>query len=488
MRSATTLLSMVIRAAICATVSCIPMTLYAGGFWKLATNEFWTGAGTCQSQYPDWAGQGSTRIKMLDSSTNYFHLQEYDSSYTDRKVTYKLSWSGPPDFLSPGELVPLSLKIEVEQAVYVGNYFALGANAFGGSTTVRTNNGDFNFKAGDVASAQNTQDRAPSDVGRTMSASDTYQISISTTPNSACTIGRRYTYNWNPVPTGVPVCTLTASPAVVAVGSSSTLTASCSPAATSYVWSGSGLATNASSGKVLPTEPTRYSVVGTNSLGSGNPSSAVVYVCNQSPSINYAGVDLTGTSGNDQIRSGISADTIDGGSGIDTVIYNCNKNAFTITKTTSGWAVSSNAEGSDMLVNIERIQFGDQTLALDITGNAGQAYRIYQAALNRVPDSGGLKFWIGAMDSGVSLKDVAAGFMNSQEFKSLYGASPTNEDFVTKLYTNILHRSPDPGGYAYWVNALNNKIITQVEAIVFLSESSENQAGVLNAIINGIGY
>jgi hypothetical protein len=76
--------------------------------------------------------------------------------------------------------------------------------------------------------------------------------------------------------------------------------------------------------------------------------------------------------------------------------------------------------------------------------------------------------------------------MTSDEFKTQYGANPKNEDFVTKLYTNILHRTPDAGGYAYWVNALNTKVISQAEALVFLSESTENQAGVINAIINGI--
>jgi hypothetical protein len=272
---------------------------------------------------------------------------------------------------------------------------------------------------------------------------------------------------------------------VLSAGASALLTASCSPSATSYSWTNANLG-NLDTATVFPTAPTTYTVTGSNAAGSGNEASATVYVCNTPPSESHPGLTLTGSTGAEHFASGIANDSIDGAAGVDTVIYNCNKDAFTITKTASGWTVSSSAEGLDTLSNVERIKFGNETLALDISGNAGQTYRLYQAAFNRVPDNGGLKFWIAAMDGGASLLEVATGFMSSPEFQGLYGTAPTSEDFVTKLYTNILHRTPDPGGYAYWVNVLNTKLITQAQALVFLSESTENQAGVINAIINGI--
>ena len=289
----------------------------------------------------------------------------------------------------------------------------------------------------------------------------------------------------NVAASGSPVCKLTASPAVLSAGASALLTASCSPSATSYSWTNANLG-NLDTATVFPTAPTTYTVTGSNAAGSGNEASATVYVCNTPPSESHPGLTLTGSTGAEHFASGIANDSIDGAAGVDTVIYNCNKDAFTITKTASGWTVSSSAEGLDTLSNVERIKFGNETLALDISGNAGQTYRLYQAAFNRVPDNGGLKFWIAAMDGGASLLEVATGFMSSPEFQGLYGTAPTSEDFVTKLYTNILHRTPDPGGYAYWVNVLNTKLITQAQALVFLSESTENQAGVINAIINGI--
>jgi hypothetical protein len=211
-----------------------------------------------------------------------------------------------------------------------------------------------------------------------------------------------------------------------------------------------------------------------------------VYVCNTTPTENYTGLTANGTSANEQFSSGIANDTIDGGPGFDRVIYQCNKESFTIIKTTGGWTVSSAAEGIDTLTNVERIQFGNETLALDISGVAGQAYRVYQAAFNRVPDNGGLKYWISQMDAGMSQLEVAARFVDSDEFRSLYGTNPTNAEFLTRLYSNVLHRTPDPGGYDWWLGELNAGRYNKITALAGFSESPENQAGVLNAIINGI--
>ena len=285
-----------------------------------------------------------------------------------------------------------------------------------------------------------------------------------------------------------PVCTLSASPVVISNGSTATLTATCSPEATSYAWStNAGFAGTAKSGTVSPTKPTVYTLIGSTASGEkGTQATAAVYVCNTPPSEVYPGLVVIGTAANEQISDGIGSDTIDGGPGFDTVIYNCNKDSFTLVRTTAGWSISSTAEGIDTVANVERIRFSDKTLALDISGNAGQAYRLYRAAFNRVPDNGGLKFWINALDNGASLRDVAIGFMSSPEFKGLYGTNPTNEAFVTSLYTNILNRAPDPDGYNYWVNTLNQKVLTPADVLMLLSESPENQSGVIGAILNGI--
>ena len=198
------------------------------------------------------------------------------------------------------------------------------------------------------------------------------------------------------------------------------------------------------------------------------------------------GKSLTYSAGKDVISGTTGNDTIDGGADADTVIYSGAKSAYSITNNTSSVTVSSGADGTDTLTNIERIQFSDMTVALDISGIAGQAYRVYQAAFNRTPDNAGLKYWIGLMDGGYTLAGVASGFIASTEFKTLYGSNPTNELLVSKLYDNVLHRTPDEGGYNYWVGLLNTKKIDTISTLINFSESTENQAGVIGVIQNGI--
>lgn len=75
-----------------------------------------------------------------------------------------------------------------------------------------------------------------------------------------------------------PVCTLTASPASIVAGASSTLTASCTPAAASYQWTNTGFAASAAGGSVSPATTTTYSVTGTNAAGTGAAASTTVKI------------------------------------------------------------------------------------------------------------------------------------------------------------------------------------------------------------------
>lgn len=132
------------------------------------------------------------------------------------------------------------------------------------------------------------------------------------------------------------------------------------------------------------------------------------------------------------------------------------------------------------------------SVSFDVSGTAGQAYRIYRAAFDRDPmidDTAGLGYWIAQMDSGMSMTEVAARFIDSAEFRSLYGAAPTNGEFLTKVYNNVLDRDPDSDGYVWWTDQLaNNPEKTWQKVLADFSESAENQANVAGLIGNGITY
>jgi Ca2+-binding RTX toxin-like protein len=201
---------------------------------------------------------------------------------------------------------------------------------------------------------------------------------------------------------------------------------------------------------------------------------------------------LLGGAGKDSLTGGAGNDTIDGGAGLDTAVFSGTRASHTITATTNASAnvkdlsVSSTASGVDTLSLVERLKFDDVTLAFDTSGNAGQTYRLYQAAFNRTPDKAGLSDWVKGVDGGLTLLSVAGSFIQSAEFKSLYGASPTDAQFVNLLYTNALHRTADASGLAYWVDQLTSSAQTRAQVLCGFAESAENQASLIGFIQNGI--
>jgi hypothetical protein len=284
----------------------------------------------------------------------------------------------------------------------------------------------------------------------------------------------------------VPKCILTSNPKVIPAGGSSVLTVTCTPQAERYEWSGVDVSTQEASVIVHPAGPTNYTVKGVNSFGSGAIASSAVYVCNSPPPTIYPGQNLVAANSSALFTGSIGNDVFLGIGGVNQVNYRCNAQDFTLTKTASGWKIVSAAEGIDELNHIERVAFADKTVALDIGGNAGMAYRLYRAAFNRAPDTDGLRYWIAALDQGMPLQTVAASFIESAEFKKLHSGNPSDVDYVALLYRNVLHRLPDDGGASYWAGLLQSGSLDRSALLVQFSESSENQAQVLALIINGI--
>jgi hypothetical protein len=77
----------------------------------------------------------------------------------------------------------------------------------------------------------------------------------------------------------------------------------------------------------------------------------------------------------DTYMSTPSKDNFDGGPGIDTVVYGGEVKNYVIKPDVTGIEVSSAnfSEGADWLLNIERLQFKDKSLAFDLDGHAGTA-------------------------------------------------------------------------------------------------------------------
>ncbi len=96
-------------------------------------------------------------------------------------------------------------------------------------------------------------------------------------------------------------------------------------------------------------------------------------------------------------------------------------------------------------------------------GGTAQAWvtDLYAEVLGRTPDAGGLAFWV-SRTAAVGRAPVAYDFFQSVE---------SRRDRVAALFRHLLGRSPDAGGWTYWAGVLADG--RDVSLAVFLASSDE---------------
>lgn len=190
-----------------------------------------------------------------------------------------------------------------------------------------------------------------------------------------------------------------------------------------------------------------------------------------------------------QFSATSASDTFSGTAALDDVVFSGKRADYTITaKGNNNFTVVSAAGGTDTLQNIDRLKFSDATVALDVgKSNAGVAYGLYQAAFNRAPDSVGLGYWIGALDSGVAPIDMMKTFITSPEFIATYN-NLNNSNFVNLVYLNVLNRGADAGGLQFWLQGIDSGNASRADVVNYFTQSDEFQGNLALVIGNGFSY
>ena len=184
--------------------------------------------------------------------------------------------------------------------------------------------------------------------------------------------------------------------------------------------------------------------------------------------------------GNDFITASKGNDRIDGGLGIDTVLYDGNQNSYTVTLTSSGVQVRdrrNDGNGTDTLTNTEFLVFDAGPYAeFNLTQFGGAAslneeafkgfIELYIAYYNRAPDAIGLNFWGTAYANGTSMEEMATLFAGQSETLRFYPENTSNAEFAEAVYNNVLGRTPDQAGFDFWVNSLNSGFVSRDQFIL----------------------
>lgn len=202
----------------------------------------------------------------------------------------------------------------------------------------------------------------------------------------------------------------------------------------------------------------------------------------ESPTITTDSITLTEradspTNGADTITLTEGDEIIIGHAGEDTVVVGAASDNVTILigEDLSLTVVDRNGTGgTDRLSNVDVLQFADRSFRLDdydsaVELTAPQLFdlsEMYMAYFNRSPDAFGFYYWADKYAEGMSMEQIAEFFFYQAETRALYPDLSDTDAFVTAVYANVLGRTPDADGLAFWREAVAGGAVSQGEFVL----------------------
>ena len=183
--------------------------------------------------------------------------------------------------------------------------------------------------------------------------------------------------------------------------------------------------------------------------------------------------------------------SVDGLAGIDTVMFDgVARSSYTVTKTSTGYTASE--VGGNKVVtmaNVERLDFQDINLAIDMNGHAGTVAKLISALFGA--SYLGVEQYVGLglqmLDSGTSATAAAQIAIGTPVFTSLAG-STSNTDFVELVYQNVMGHAPSASELSQYVGMLDSGAQTKASLAVMAAESSQNAVHLVGVMEAGIEY
>ena len=186
-----------------------------------------------------------------------------------------------------------------------------------------------------------------------------------------------------------------------------------------------------------------------------------------------------------------SKDNFDGGPGMDTVVYSGNLADYVVKPDVSGIEVKSAAatEGSDWLLNIERLQFKDKGLAFDLDGNAGVAAKTLGLVFGA--DAVALPNYVGICLDLLERQNYTQSLLMKAALNVRLGADATDPGKVVDfLFVQLTNAVPGAQDKANFVNLIVNQTYSIESLAVLASELSFNpiSASLVGLATSGLPY
>jgi hypothetical protein len=192
---------------------------------------------------------------------------------------------------------------------------------------------------------------------------------------------------------------------------------------------------------------------------------------------NFGGDSLLGSSSADKFYNGQGNDILNGGGGTDVLITPGSRGTYQITKSSTGFTLNDSASiyGTDSVINIERIQFSDVSLSLDLDDNGGTVAKILGAVFGKgtIINKEYVGIGLHYLDNGMSYEELARLAVNAK-----LGPKATSSDIVKLVYTNVAGSAPPDAALQHYAALLDSGRKTIGEIVMLGSEHPLNAANI----------
>lgn len=189
---------------------------------------------------------------------------------------------------------------------------------------------------------------------------------------------------------------------------------------------------------------------------------------------------------------------VNGGAGVDLFGFAGARADYNITSTGDGYAVlpkNGAGGGLPLLVGVELLKFSDTTVNVEYD-EVVQA--LYVAYFGRAADAGGMRSFqeqLAKLDAPHDIVGISSAYGSNPALRQLidsFGKSAESDAlypdgvpaFVGAIYKNVLGRTADAEGLAYWSNAIDSGALSQANAALsIMAGALENTSvqGLLDA-------
>lgn len=170
-----------------------------------------------------------------------------------------------------------------------------------------------------------------------------------------------------------------------------------------------------------------------------------------------------------------SSNILDGDSGIDTVLVQAPRDNYILNKTSSGYTITANANrgNQDTLTRIERLEFSDIKLALDLDGYAGEVAKLLGAVFGASAAANQDYVGIGLdeADKGLSYEQLGEFAIHATKLTS-------HNEIVTLLWQNLFGAAPSETQKSPFVKMLDTGEISTGDLAILAADSGVNAENI----------